>query len=43
MTSYSLSKAARKDLKSIAAFTQKTWGASQRRAYIKELDECFQY
>lgn len=27
------------DLKNIAAYTQKTWGAVQLRAYIKELDE----
>mgnify|MGYP000002812250 CR=1 FL=1 len=43
MSPYSLSKAARKDLKSIATFTQKTWGANQRRAYIKEIDDAFQY
>jgi toxin ParE1/3/4 len=43
MNSYSLSRAARKDLKAIAVFTQKTWGANQRRAYIKALDDAFRY
>jgi len=28
-------------LKNIAAYTQKTWGVVQRRAYIKELDVQF--
>ena len=28
-------------MKNIAAYTQKTWGVVQRRAYIKELDAQF--
>lgn len=43
MSSFSVSKAARADLKNIAAYTQKTWGAKQRRAYIKELDASFHF
>jgi plasmid stabilization system protein ParE len=38
MSSFSLTNAARADLKSIAVYTQKTWGLSQRRNYIKDLD-----
>lgn len=35
MNSFSVSRAARADLKNIAAYTQKTWGASQRKTYLK--------
>ncbi|MFT7389192.1 MAG: toxin ParE1/3/4 [Candidatus Endobugula sp.] len=41
MNAFFVSRAARADLKNIAAYTQKTWGAVQRRAYIKELDGQF--
>jgi toxin ParE1/3/4 len=41
MNSFFVSRAARADLKNIAAYTQKTWGAVQRRTYIKELDVQF--
>ena len=41
MSSFLVSRAARADLKNIAAYTQKTWGAEQRRAYIKDLDLTF--
>jgi len=41
VSSFFVSRAARADLKNIAAYTQKTWGAVQRRAYIKELDVQF--
>lgn len=43
MSSFSVSRAARADLKNIAAYTQKTWGAEQRRTYIKELDTAFHF
>lgn len=41
MSLFLLSRAARADLKNIAAYTQKIWGTEQRRAYIKELDLTF--
>lgn len=41
MTTFSVSKAARADLKNIAAYTQKVWGAEQRRTYLKGLDLAF--
>ena len=41
MSLFSVSRAARADLKNIAAYTQKTWGAEQRRTYIKDLDLTF--
>lgn len=43
MSSFDVSKAARADLKNIAAYTQKTWGASQRRKYLKGLDKTFHF
>lgn len=43
MSSFDVSKAARADLKNIAAYTQKTWGASQRRKYLKDLDKTFHF
>ena len=43
MSSFSLSNAARADLKSIATYTQKTWGSSQRKSYIKDLDITFHF
>ena len=43
MNSFFVSKAAKADLKTIAAYTQKAWGADQRRAYIKELDVIFHF
>ncbi|NLW06092.1 MAG: type II toxin-antitoxin system RelE/ParE family toxin [Pseudomonadaceae bacterium] len=41
MSLFSVSRAARADLKNIAAYTQKTWDAEQRKAYIKDLDLTF--
>lgn len=38
MNLFTLSKAARADLKQIATYTQKVWGSGKRRTYIKELD-----
>ena len=43
MSSFFVSRAAKADLKNIAAYTQKTWGADQRRAYIKGLDVTFHF
>lgn len=43
MSSFSLTNSARADLKSIAVYTQKTWGSGQRKSYIKELDMTFQF
>jgi toxin ParE1/3/4 len=43
MSSFDVSKAARADLKNIAAYTQKTWGACQRRKYLKDLDKAFHF
>lgn len=43
MSSYLISKATRTDLKNIGVYTQKTWGAKQRRIYIKELDMAFRF
>lgn len=43
MTSFSVSRAARADLKNIAAYTQKNWGAEQRRTYLKGLDLTFHF
>jgi len=43
MTAFSVSRAARSDLKNIAAYTQKNWGANQRRTYIKGLDAAFHF
>ncbi|GAB5415764.1 MAG: type II toxin-antitoxin system RelE/ParE family toxin [Congregibacter sp.] len=42
MSSYTLTNAARADLKSIAAYTQKRWGRTQRLRYAKQFDEAFQ-
>lgn len=43
MTVFSVSRAARADLKNVAAYTQKVWGAEQRRAYLKGLDLAFHF
>lgn len=43
MTSFSVSRAARADLKNIAAYTQKIWGAEQRRTYLKGIDLAFHF
>lgn len=43
MSSFSLTNAARADLKSIAVYTQKTWGSNQRKGYIKDLDMTFHF
>jgi len=43
MSSFSVSRAARSDLKNIAAYTQRIWGAEQRRTYLKGLDLAFHF
>lgn len=43
MNAFSVSRAARADLKNIAAYTQKVWGAGQRRTYLKGLDLSFHF
>ena len=41
MRTFSLTEAARADLKSIAAYTQRRWGKEQRRIYAKQFDDAF--
>ncbi|MDZ7783574.1 MAG: type II toxin-antitoxin system RelE/ParE family toxin [Halioglobus sp.] len=41
MGTFSLTEAARADLKSIAAYTQRRWGKEQRRIYAKQFDDAF--
>jgi len=43
MTPFAVSKAARADLKNIAVYTQKVWGAEQRRTYLKGFDLAFYF
>lgn len=43
MSTFSVSRAARADLKNIASYTQKVWGAEQRRTYLKGLDLAFHF
>lgn len=39
MGAFSLTAAAKADLKSIAAYTQRRWGKVQRRIYAKQFDD----
>lgn len=39
--SFYLTKQAKKDLKIIARYTEKTWGRKQRNIYLKQIDEVF--
>lgn len=41
MGTYSLTNAARADLKSVAVYTQRRWGKQQRRNYSKQCDDAF--
>ncbi len=41
MRAFSLTKAAKADLKSIAAHTQLRWGKEQRRIYARQFDDAF--
>jgi toxin ParE1/3/4 len=38
---FRLTRKAREDLKSIARYTQRTWGVAQRNAYLTQLDKRF--
>lgn len=41
MAKYTVSKAANSDIRSIARYTQDTWGKDQRRRYLDGLNEKF--
>jgi len=41
MTTFSLTRRAKADLKSIAKYTEKCWGRDQRYIYIKQFDDTF--
>lgn len=41
MATFRLTRNAREDLKSIARYTQKTWGVAQRNKYLTQLDKRF--
>ena len=41
MSSFTLTQAAKGDLKAIANYTQQRWGKAQRRAYAKQFDNAF--
>lgn len=41
MGSFFLTEAAKSDLKSIAAYTQRRWGKEQRRIYARQFDDAF--
>jgi toxin ParE1/3/4 len=41
MQGFHLTTKAKADLKSIAIYTQKTWGREQRNRYLTKLDETF--
>ncbi len=41
MRNFDLTKSAQADLKSIARYTQDSWGVRQRNTYLKEMDQVF--
>jgi len=41
MSTFTLTRRAKTDLKSIAKFTEKRWGREQRYIYIKQFDDTF--
>ena len=41
MGAFSLTQAAKNDLRGIARFTEERWGRAQRRHYLKGLDDSF--
>jgi len=41
MNTFTLTRRAKVDLKSIAKFTEKNWGREQRNIYIKQFDDTF--
>lgn len=42
MARYSLTKNSEHDLKQIARFTTKRWGATKRREYLAQMEDAFQ-
>lgn len=42
MGSFTLTQKAKADLKSIAVYTQRTWGIEQRNTYVRQFDNTFQ-
>lgn len=38
---FSLTRAAKADLKLIAAYTQRQWGKEQRKIYLRQFDDAF--
>lgn len=41
MSTFTLTNKAKADLKSIATYTQRKWGKSQRAIYLKQFDDAF--
>jgi len=41
MGSFSLTNAAKADLRNIARFTEQSWGREQRKLYLKGMDDAF--
>ena len=41
MSSFSLTRRAESDLRTIALFTEERWGRTQRNVYIKQFDDTF--
>ena len=41
MGTFVLTRTAKSDLKSIAAYTQRMWGKEQRRIYLRQFDDAF--
>jgi len=41
MSTFTLTKKAKADLKSIATYTQRKWGKGQRKIYARQFDESF--
>ena len=41
MGSFSLTNAAKTDLRNIAKFTEQQWGREQRKHYLKGIDDAF--
>ena len=41
MGSFSLSNAAKADLRNIARFTERKWGREQRKLYLRGMDDAF--
>ena len=41
MSSFTLSRTAINDMKSIGSYTQKKWGIEQRKSYLRNIDDSF--